>query len=124
MPGIARDVATAVEGVAAPILPEAADMAAAAGSATADIAPVSTTVLLGLAPVWNWGGGAAHDAIADPEMLAKAWRMAAAGSLIVTLAGCWYCATVTRRAGRVRRRLADRARFATGRRIRFNPRPV
>lgn len=121
---MAREVASAVEGAAAPLLPEAAEAAAATGSATADIAPASTSMLLGLAPVWNWGGTGGHDAMIDPETLAKAWRMAAAGSLFVTMAGCWYCATASRRAGRIRRRLADRARFATARRIRFNPRPA
>jgi len=125
---LARGVAAAVEGVAVPLLPEVADAAAAAtGSATIDIAPVSTTgMLLGLAPVWNWSGTSAgnHDGWLDPEKLAGAWRIATAGSLIVTLAGCWYCASATRRAGRIRRRLAERASFATGRRIRFNPRAV
>jgi hypothetical protein len=123
---MARGMASNVEAVAAPLLPDVAEAAAAAGSATVDIAPASTSMLLGLAPVWNWGGHSsiARDGMLDPETLAKAWRMAAAGSLIVTLAGCWYCASATRRAGRIRRRIADRSRFATARRIRFNPRPV
>jgi hypothetical protein len=123
---MARGVASAVEGVAGPLLPDAAEAAAAAtGSATVDIAPVSATgMLLGLAPVWNWGGGSAARETLDPETLAKAWRIAAAGSLFVTMAGCWYCATAARKANRIRRRLAERARFATARRIRFSPRPA
>jgi hypothetical protein len=119
---LARAVASAV-GVP-PAAPAFDDGSAATEARTFDVVRMSMQgTLLGLAPVWNWAG---PESQADAEQVAdRVWRVAAAGSLIATMIGCWYCATAPKRQRNSRgRRLADRARFAATRRIQFDAQPV